>query len=37
LLNDDEEEEDSLIVIPKDYIQDESLFRKDDHAKNLLE
>jgi hypothetical protein len=37
LINDDEEDDDKAIVIPKDCIQDESLFTKDDHAKNLFE
>jgi hypothetical protein len=37
LLKDDDEEDDGLIVVPKDCIQVESLFTKDDHAKNLLE
>jgi ribonuclease HI len=37
LLNDDEEEDDKEIVIPKDCIQYRSLFTKDDHAKNILE
>ena len=37
LLNDDDEEDDRSIVIPKDCIQDESFFTKYDHAKNLLE
>jgi hypothetical protein len=37
LLNDDEEEDDKEIVVPKDCIQSESLFTKYDHAKNLCE
>jgi ribonuclease HI len=36
LLNDDDEEN-HISVVPKDCIQSESLFTKDDHAKNLLE
>jgi hypothetical protein len=37
LLNDDDDEDDHMSVVPKDCIQYESLFTKDDHAKNLLE
>jgi hypothetical protein len=37
LLNDDDEEDDRLFSIPKYCIQDESLFTKYDHAKNILE
>jgi hypothetical protein len=36
LLNDDDEDDKSYVV-PKDCIQTESLFTKDDYAKNLLE
>jgi hypothetical protein len=35
LLNDDEEEDDKEIVVPKDCIQVESFFTKYDHAKGL--
>jgi hypothetical protein len=37
LLNDDDDEDNHISVVPKDCIQSESLFTKDDHAKNLLE
>jgi ribonuclease HI len=37
LLNDDDDEDDHSSVVPKYCIQSESLFTKDDHAKNLLE
>jgi hypothetical protein len=37
LLNDDDEEDDSLADVPIDCIQVESLLTKDDHAKNILE
>jgi hypothetical protein len=37
LLNDDDDENNHMFVVPKDCIQSESLFTKDDHAKNLLE
>jgi hypothetical protein len=37
LLNDDDEEDDNSSSIPKYCIQDESLFTKDDHVKNILE
>jgi ribonuclease HI len=37
LLNNDEEEYDKVIFIPKYYIQVESLFTKDYHAKNIFE
>jgi hypothetical protein len=37
LLNDDDEEDDRSYVVPKYCIQVESLFMKDDHAKNILE
>jgi hypothetical protein len=38
LLDDvDDDEDDHSLVVPKDCIQCESLFMKDDHAKNLLE
>jgi hypothetical protein len=37
LLNNDDEEDDSSIFIPKDCIQVEFLFTKENHANNLLE
>jgi hypothetical protein len=37
MLNDDEEEDNISIGIPKDCLQVESLFTKDDHAKNIHE
>jgi hypothetical protein len=37
LLNDDDEEDDSMYVIPKYYVQAEYFLSKDNHAKNLLE
>jgi hypothetical protein len=37
LLNDDDDEENQMSVVRKDYIQSESVFTKDDHAKNILE
>jgi hypothetical protein len=37
LLNNDDEEDDHSSIDPKNYIQVEYLFTKDDHVKNLLE
>jgi hypothetical protein len=37
VLNDDDDKDDHMYVFPKYCIQSESLFTKDDHAKNLLE
>jgi hypothetical protein len=37
LLNNDDDEDDHVFVAPKDFLEFESLFTKDDHAKNLLE
>jgi hypothetical protein len=37
LLNDDDDEGNHISIVFKDYIQSESLFTRDDHAKNLLE
>jgi hypothetical protein len=37
LLNDDDDGDDHTSIVPKDCIQSESLFMKDDHANNLLE
>jgi hypothetical protein len=37
LLNNDDDEDDRSPNIPKYFIQDESLFTKHDHAKNLFE
>jgi hypothetical protein len=37
LLNDDDDEDDHTFSIPKDCIQSEFLFMKDDHGKNILE
>ena len=36
-MNDDEDEDNYLIVVPRNCIQYESIFTRDDHAKNLLE
>jgi inorganic pyrophosphatase len=36
-VNDDEDEDNDIVVVPKNCIQSESLFTRDDHAKNLLE
>jgi hypothetical protein len=37
LLNDDEDEDDQFPVVPKECLESESLFMKDDHVKNILE
>ena len=37
LLNDVDHGDEHMYDVPKDCIQSESLFTKDDHAKNLLE
>jgi hypothetical protein len=37
LLNIDDDEDDHMYVVPKYFIQYESLFTKDDHANNLVE
>lgn len=37
LVNDDEDEDNDIVVVSKNCIQFESLFPRDDHAKNFLE
>jgi hypothetical protein len=37
VFNDDDDEYNHMYVVLKDCIQFESLFTKDDHARNLLE
>jgi hypothetical protein len=37
LLNDDDDEENHITAVPRDCIQSESLFTRDDHAKKILE
>jgi hypothetical protein len=37
LVNDDEYEDNDIVVVLKNCIQSESLFTRDDHAKNILE
>jgi hypothetical protein len=36
-MNDDEDEDSHITIVPRNCIQSESLFTRDDHAKNLLE
>jgi hypothetical protein len=37
LVNDNEYEDNGIVVVMKNCIQSESLFTRDDHAKNLSE
>jgi hypothetical protein len=37
MLNDNDDEDSHISTVMEDCIQSESLFTKDDHAKNLLE
>ena len=36
-MNDDEDEDNDIIVVPRNCIQYESLFTRDNHAKNIIE
>jgi hypothetical protein len=37
LVNENEDEDNDIACVPKNYVQSESLFTRDDHAKNLME